>query len=330
MDFDEIYRSIIPSEKSILEQVDEYTLYCYYTGLDPLILGKACPCPYRKDDIPSFSVFPSKSNNVEYIWKDHATGDSGSIFKLIQKIEQLETRQQVLGRVNDDFSLGYNVANPVRKEKIVWYEKPTLNQIKIRIVSRELSEKGKAFWEQFRIDKPLLDLYNVQQVRFYWTYEGQKAPTTAIDPMFSYRIGDYYQLYSPYAQKEYKFRNDLPESYFFGYLQLPSTGSRLIIDKSSKDVIFCKRLGYNAVSGKSETTFIPQKKVLELKERFSKIYLMLDNDGPGRAMTEKYIKEYPFLTPRFIPQDLSKDKTDLCKKVGFEKAQEIINELVND
>lgn len=330
MDFDELYKSIILSEKTILEQVDEYTLYCYYTGIDPLILGKACPSPYRKDDIPSFSVFPSKSNNVEYMWKDHATGDYGNIFKLVQKIEQLDNKNQVLGRINEDFGLGYTMNDPIRKEKIIWYEKPKLNQIKIRVVNQELTQKGKAFWDQFRIDKSLLDLYQTTQILYSWSYIGQPAPITAHDPTFAYRIGDYYQLYSPYAPKEYKFRNDYPENYFFGYLQLPQKGDVLIIDKSAKDVIFCRRLGFNAVTGKSETTFIPHNKVLELKKRFGKIYLMLDNDGPGRAMTEKYIKEYPFLIPRFIPNELAKDKTDLCKKVGFEKAQEVINKLVNE
>lgn len=326
MDFDEIYRSIVPSEKSILEQVDEYTLYCFYTGID-LVFGKTYNAPYRKDDVPSFSVYPSRSEHVEYMWKDHATGECGNIFQLIQKLESLETKRQVLGRINEDFSLGYDITSPVRS-KIILYDKPTLDPIKIRVVNQEFNEEGTKFWQQFRIDKTLLDLYYVTQVKYYWSYEGQAAPTTAVNPTFAYRIGDYYQLYSPYNPKQYKFRNDLPENYFFGYLQLPSTGSTLIIDKSSKDVIFCKRLGYDAVSGKSETTFIPHKKILELKERFTDIYLMLDNDKPGREMTEKYVKEYPFLKPRFIPSELAKDKTDTCKKIGFEKTEEVVKMLL--
>ena len=329
MDFDELYKSIIPSEKSILEQVDEYTLYCYYTGIDPLLLSKALPCPYRKDDIPSFTVFPSRSDRVEYMWKDHATGEYGDIFKLIQKIECIEKRSDVLGRINDDFGLGYSINGPARKEKIVWYEKPKLNEIKIRVKPMSFTKEGREFWNRYEIGLDLLKQYNVNQVEYYWTYVGQPTPQLALNPTFSYRIGDYYQLYSPFAPKQYKFRNDLPENYFFGYIQLPKQGDKLIIDKSSKDVIFCSRLGYNAVSGKSETTFIPHSKVLELKERFDKVYLMLDNDGPGKAMSEKYIKEYPFLIPKFIPEDLAKDKTDLCVKVGFEKAKEVIEGLIN-
>lgn len=329
MDFDEVYKSIIPSEKSILEQIDEYTLYCYYTGIDPLILGKAHKAPYyRKDDIPSFSVYPSKSNYVEFMWKDHATGEYGSIFQLIQKIEQLESVKEVLARINEDFALGYTINDPVRKDKIIWYDKPELNQIKIQVKNREFSEAFKSFWNQFRIDKKLLDFYYTTQPEFYWTYLSQEYPTTAPNPMIAYRVGEFYQLYSPYAPKGDKFRNNLPENYFFGYIQLPQTGDRLILDKSSKDVIFCRRIEEWAVCSKSETTFLPKAKLLELKERFTKIFLMLDNDVPGIRMVEKYLKEYPFLIPKFIPKELSKDKTDLVKKIGFEGAEKIIKELI--
>lgn len=326
MDFDEIYRSIVPSEKSILEQVDEYTLYCYYTGIDPLVLGKAHNAPYRKDDIPSFSVYPSKNNFVEYMWKDHTTSESGTIFQLIKKLESLQSTNEVLGRINEDFGLGYTINNPARANKIQWYDKPTINPIKIKVVNQEFTEAGTKFWQQFRIGNDLLDLYNTTQVKYYWSYEGQLAPTTANDPTFAYRIGEYYQLYAPFNSKQYKFRNNLPENYFFGYLQLPPTGNRLIIDKSSKDVIFCRRLGYDAVSGKSETTFLPHKKVLELKERFNEIYIMLDNDIPGKNMVEKYVKEYPFLKARFLPKH--KDKTDNCKAEGFEATEQLMRDLI--
>lgn len=328
MDFDEVYKSIIPSENSILEQVDEYTLYCYYTGIDPLVLGKACNCPYRSDVIPSFSVFPSKSNYVEYMWKDHATGEYGNIFSLIQKIEQLETKKEVLGRINDDFGLGYTISDPTRRDKIIWYEKPTLNEIKISVVNQEFTEKGREFWNQFRIDKQLLDFYNTTQIKYFWTWVGQPAPRIADDPYFAYRIGNFYQTYAPYQPKINKFRNDWPENYFFGYIQLPQRGTRVIIDKSSKDVIFCRRIGEWAVSSKSETTYLPTTKLLELKERFDKVFLMLDNDIPGQKMVEKYMKEFPFLIPRFIPKELAKDKTDLCKVVGFEKTKEIVDKLL--
>lgn len=327
MDFDEVYKSIILTEDSVLDAIDEYTLYCFYTDLDPLIPGKSYIAPYyRHESCPSFSIFESRSDRFEYMWKDHTTGESGTIFMLIRKIEQLNNSKEVLARINEDFALGFDTTAPVRKEKIVWYEKPEQGIVKIRIQDQPLTQAGIDFWNRFRVDKTLLDFFCSGQFKYYWSYDGQAAPTTAPDPSFYYRVGEFYQLYSPYAEKKYKFRNDLPENYFFGYLQLPKRGKKLVIDKSCKDVIFCKRLGFEAVCGKSETTSIPHNKMLELKDRFDEIYLTLDPDPAGRKQTEKYVAQYPWLKVRFL--DEAKDKTDLCVKLGFEKSEQIIKQLL--
>lgn len=327
MDFDEIYKSIVLTEEAVLDLVDEYTLYCYYTGIDNIIPGKAYQAPYyRKDNYPSFSIYECRSPRIEYMWKDHATGEAGSIFKLIRMIEGLNNSNEVLARINEDFDLGYNTTNPVRKEKIVWYEKPVENNIKIKVVDCNLTKVAREYWSTLKVDQALLSFFNTGQVKFYWTYEGQATPQLAPDPMFYYRVGEYYQLYAPYIDKKYKFRNDLPENYFLGYMQLPKTGQKLVIDKSMKDVIFCHRLGFPAVSGKSETTMIPHNKMLELKERFDEVYLTLDPDAAGRKQVEKYMSLYPWLKPRFLEE--AKDKSDLCFKYGFEHAQETINKLL--
>ncbi len=328
MDFHSLLKSIVPTTESILEMVDEYSLYCYYSGIEDLKLNHTYPAPFRNDPIPSFVVFRStRSTMVEYMWKDHGRRESGDIFGLVKKMCQLGSTQEALARISQDFGLGYDTPL-IKDSKIVLYNKPTENKVKIRVAARPFSLSGMSFWNQFGIDQSLLDLYNVEQIKWYWSYEGQPTPYWVPDPTFSYRVGQYYQIYSPFAPKTDKFRNDLPENYFFGYIQLPSTGKKLIIDKSSKDVIFCKRLGYDAVCGKSETTFIPVNKMLELKERFEEIYLMLDNDDAGVRMTKKYLELYPWLMPRFLPTEVAKDKTDACKIIGIDATSTLIKDLL--
>jgi hypothetical protein len=327
MDFDSLYKSINPTEQSVLEAVDEYTLYCFYTRLDDLILGKAYSAPYRNDNVPSFSVYPSRKKDIEFMWKDHATGESGSIFVLIKKIENLISVRDALFKVIIDFGLDYSTSEPRIQEKIVRYTKPVVNKAKISILESPFTLKGKEYWGKFSITEDLLHLYNVKMVNMYWTYEGQQAPNLAPDPTFAYEVGGHYQLYSPLAEKEFKFRNDLPENYFFGYLQLPSQGDTLIIDKSCKDLIFCRRLGYWAIAPKSETTMIPEKKVLELKQRFTTIYLTLDNDKAGRSAADKYKEKYPFLEVRFLQE--FKDKTDACVAIGFDRTKALVKEMLH-
>jgi hypothetical protein len=173
-----------------------------------------------------------------------------------------------------------------------------------------------------------LKFYNISQIDCYWTYDDQDAPTGVFDPTFAYRTGNYYQIYSPYASKDFKHRNDLPENYFFGYIQLPKGPLDLIIiDKSPKDVTFCRRLDYWAVCGKSETTMIPRDKMIEFHQRAKRVILMLDNDKAGRQQADKYIALYPWLEVKFL--SAAKDKTDLCVAVGFDKAVQIIRELID-
>lgn len=326
MDFYSLLKSIIPTEETMLEMVDEFSLYCFYTGIEDLKLNHTYPAPFRNDLIPSFTVFRStKSTKVEYMWKDHGKGLSGDIFELIKTICRLGNRGEALSRISQDFGLGYD-ETVERTEKIVLYNVPSSNNVKIRVATCPFSSKGMGFWEQFGIGLDLLNLYQVEQIKWYWSYEGQITPYWVPDPTFAYRVGRYYQIYSPFAPKTSKFRNDLPENYFFGYLQLPPRGKKLIIDKSVKDLVFCKSLDYDATSGKSETTMIPHNKMLELIERFEEIYLMLDPDPAGLKMTEKYISLYPSLMPRFLT--IAKDKTDACKLIGREAVRRLLKDIL--
>lgn len=327
MNFEELYNSVILTKESVLIQVDEYTLYCFYTGLEDLQLNTAYNTPYRVDNRPSFSVYESKySQYVDYYWKDSATGESGDIFKLIGLIEQLNDRKEILAKINEDFELGYETQRVEPKEKIVRYIRPKTFPIKIRIAPIPFTSAGIKFWQQYNIDQDLLKMYDVDQIQWYWSYNDQQAPKTVPDPAFSYRVGGYYQIYSPFSPRDEKWRNDLPDNYFFGYVQLPKNGDMLIIDKSPKDVIFCRRLGYWAIAPKSESILIPHEKMLELKERFKRVFITLDPDPCGEMMTEKYMKLYPWLEPRFLAG--VKDKSDACKLYGFDQAKVIINDLL--
>jgi hypothetical protein len=71
---------------------------------------------------------------------------------------------------------------------------------------------------------------------------------------------------------------------------------------------------------------IPHNKIMELKDRFTEIYLTLDPDAAGRRQADKYMEMYPWMKPRFL--ELAKDKTDLCKLAGVHEAGRIITDLL--
>jgi hypothetical protein len=324
-DFDALASKVVPTRSDILDRVDEYTLYCYYLERG-FIPGVPINSPLRSDDtVKSFSIFPAARgrgwDEFEFTWKDHGRGWVGNIFHLIQRKCGLNNFTEVFAKINQDFELDLNL--PLVEGKVQLYERPVIDEMPISVKSIPLTYKGKRFWSLFRVDQEMLDFYCTTQIETSWSGE---IPRTMMDPSFAYRIGAYYQIYCPYASRNRKFRNNLPENYFFGYLQLPPEVDLLIIDKSAKDVIFDRRLGYWAVAGKSETTLIPQAKMLELRRRAKRIVLTLDPDPAGIMQTEKYLQLYPWLEPKFLTD--AKDKTDLCKAVGFDEAKKIIHDLI--
>lgn len=330
-EFDAIASKLLPSRHDILSRVDEYSLYRFYLDdfVGEFIPGIPICSPLRGDDtVRSFNVFPAAKgrgwDEFEYTWKDHGRGWSGNIFTLIKILYSLDSYSEVYALINQDFCLDLNIPS-IDGQKLKLYDKPEFHSFKISVKSCSLTEKGRAFWDQFRITDSILAQYNTTQIEYYWGGNSD-TPTVCPDPTFAYRIGQHYQIYSPYAPKSRKFRNDLPANYFFGYLQLPSQLDLLVIDKSCKDVMFNRRLDLWAVCGKSETTFIPEKKMYELKERCKRMVLMLDNDTAGLMQTEKYLQLYPWLEPKFLTG--AKDKTDLCKAVGFEQAATEIYRLL--
>lgn len=326
-DFDRLVK--IPSRQDILDRVDEYTLYRYYTDIEDLTPNKAAPSPFRIDKVPSFTIFHASRgrgfDEFEYTWKDHGLGQAGNIFKLIKLIYNFNSYEEVYRLINQDFELGLSLPG-IEVSKIKLFECPPAIQSDIRVHSIPFTQKGLRFWQQLDVSPALLKEYNAGQTDCYWAYQGQAVPSDVMDPTFYYQIGKYYQLYSPYASRENKHRNNLPPNYFFGYLQLPRNGDVLVIDKSPKDSIFCRTINYWAVCGKAETTEIPEPKMLELHERFPTIYLTLDPDAAGMRMTEKYMAKYPWLKPRFLSQ--AKDKTDLRALLGKEEARRIIHQLL--
>lgn len=323
---DDFCRQRNPTREDILDAVDEYTLYCHYLDMEDLPLKRSIFSPLRTEKVPSFEIYPSRNGKpFEFLWKDNGMGMHGTIFDLIKIVHSLSTYQEAYALICQDFSLDFKTEK-VEATKIVLHQRPVLDPIKLRIHPIEYTSKGEEFWRRLNIGPERRRKFEIKQIDYYWSVDHQEAPTSVPDPTFAYTVGQYYQIYSPFAPRTHKWRNDLPENYFLGYLQLPKTGDKLIIDKSLKDVAFDDVLNYPAACGKSETTMIPPSKMHELRKRFKRIFLTLDPDETGRRQTEKYMALYPWLEPRFLTE--AKDKTDLCLAVGFDKAKEIINQLI--
>ena len=85
--------------------------------------------------------------------------------------------------------------------------------------------------------------------------------------------------------------------------------------------------GIAAIAPQSETQFISDEILEELKQRFKYIVLLFDNDETGISFTNKIKRKYTWIKPFIIPRKYeAKDISDFYKKYGYDKTLALIKE----
>lgn len=88
-------------------------------------------------------------------------------------------------------------------------------------------------------------------------------------------------------------------------------------------------MGISAISPSSESTFIPDKVLKQLKKRFKRIIVLFDRDTAGVKYSRKISKEKG-LEAMFIHKKFkAKDLSDAIKLNGFETIQNWITKYIN-
>ena len=146
--------------------------------------------------------------------------------------------------------------------------------------------------------------------------------------MYAYKVYNNFKIYKPLGDKFTKWRNNLTEYDIQGYAQLPKKGNLLIITKSLKDVMVLHEMGYFAVSPSSESTFIPETVLNDLKKRFKHILLCFDRDVPGVTNMRK-VSLKTGLNGFLVHKSLkSKDISDAVKNNGFNVVKNWLNKVL--
>ncbi len=309
----------ILSEEEILERVDEYSLYSFYLGFEPLI-GAKYSSPLRDGDLRhSFGVFVKKyglPTPHDFLWKDAGmrAPNFGDIFFLVQKMYGLETRFEALLKVCADFGFveGFDVDKVLVKTPK--FKEPS----HIRIKSKPFSVAELAWWRKYNVTEEILNEYHVSSVDYYFLYDSQLEPWYPKASMYAYRIFNKYQLYSPNPKF---FVMDWTDVCIPGFEQLKGT-DLLIITKSVKDIMCLRSLGYDSMAPKAENN-IPDQLFLEYcKNRYKRVVTLFDNDGK----TSEHL--YPFEHIQVPLTTGTKDITDYCALYGPTKTLNLLNNLL--
>lgn len=299
------------SLRDLLEKVSDYDIYSYYLGsFKP---GKLMNSPLRPDDkIPSFAIFPSKTGDL--LFKDHGTGVAGNALKFIKLYKGIDTREEL----ERELLRIVRKINPMGGEvKARSIKTVGLGLTDIGIVRQPFTEVDKMYWSKYCIKESTLKKFNVFSIKYFLCNNIVRGVYKNDNPMYAYKVDNKFKIYRPLASKYTKWRTNLTTENIQGYAQLQEFGNILFITKSLKDVMCLYEMGFAAVSPSSETTFVPDDILEDLKKRFKYIIILFDRDEAGVKNARKYSKEYGldaiFVHKRFKAKDIS----DAVDSAGF-------------
>lgn len=306
----------------ILSQIDEYDIYAYYMG--NFDIGKLYNSPLRTDDKnPSFAIFKGRRGNL--MFKDHGSGESGNVIKFIKLLKNINTdaelEKELLHIIRHTAPLSTRVSTKNYK---------THNSVDIGIVRQSFTDIDKEYWKSFAITEATLNKFEVFSIKYFLCNKIVSGVYKDTNPMYAYKVNNKFKIYRPLNSKYTKWRTNLEITDIQGYAQLPDTNNLLIITKSLKDIMVLYEMGYCAVSPSSETTFIPEDILNDLKARFKKILILFDNDETGIKKAQEYSSKYNLIQFVIDNKFNAKDISDAVKLNGFDVIKNWLNTKIEE
>ena len=293
----------------IRSKVTDLDIYQAYIG--KFKVGMIYNSPFRTDKNPSFGCYYSRKTK-ELMFKDHGSGDCGNVIKFVSLITGKTNYNDIL----NDIVKKLNIKSTTKLSSVKEQDIP--HDTVIGVVRQPFTEIDIGFWNSFRITESTLKKFEVSSIKYYLCNGVVHGIYSDDNPMYAYKVYNHYKIYRPLGNKFVKWRNNLTNLDIQGYKQLPKTGDTLIITKSLKDVMVLYEMGISAISPSSESTFIPDNVLEDLKKRFKTIYILFDRDQAG----VKYLRKLSLKTglkPILIHKKFkAKDISDAVKVNGFD------------
>lgn len=318
------------TKELILSRFSEEQIMEYYLHI-PIKKG-LFRSPLRKDKEPTCSFY--RSGRGDLIFKDFATGQHLNAFGVVQSLFNCDYFE-ALKIIANDFGIIRNksiVKNPGKiNSNPVQIKDKEMSKIQIEV--QDFSELELKWWGKYGIDLNILKKFDVYSCKHIFLNGQLFAKSQQHCPIFGY-YGKKYQgleLWRCYFPKRTSFRfiTNWPSKKIQGYDQLPKQGKLLVITKSMKDVMCLYSCGITACAPNSETQFVSDSVLEDLKKRFKHIVVLFDNDETGISFMNKIKKNHPELIYTWIPRHLNaKDISDYYKEYGRKETLNLIKEFV--
>lgn len=325
------------SKENILRFVDEYSIYSLYIGAE-LELRTKYSSPLQEGDFdPSFSMFESKFEHKNIMFKDNSTGISGGVFRFVQEMisnGSLVNMKKVLLQINSDFGIGLG-DEEVGTFKPQLLKAPPMRKLPTNIeitVHTNPTQEFLDYWDTLDIGKATRDKYyctNPRVIHYIADYQKSIVPR---ELSIAYEILGKYKTYHPFAERKYKFRNNYDDNFVEGMMQLEFKKDFCIITKAMKECMwYWEHFEWETVAGKSENTMVNPYSMEVLRTNYKTVFIWLDGDKAGIVAQLKYMEMYPWLVPIVMdPSIQQKDVTDLYTAAKQVKQTEQVLSYVNN
>lgn len=283
---------------------------------------KSIPClissPLRRDRKPSLSLFSNNGEEVGYI--DYSTREHGNIISLLSKMwkcsysEAIQKIANDMGR--DNLHISINKSTGTNKISI-----NTSSNIDIQCKVRPWLKHDVEYWESYGISIKWLKYADVYPISHKIIVKNGINYVFGADK-YAYAFAEFKEgkttlkIYQPYNTNGYKWSNRHDKSVISLWTKVPNKGDKICICSSLKDALcLWANTGIPAIAIQGEGYSISNTAKEELKRRFNKVYILLDNDEVGLKDAEILSSKTGFINIVLPFFEGGKDISDFYKSL---------------
>lgn len=322
---------------------DDIIELCDYIGdenifklvFDKVDLSGRYTSPLRNDSRAGCFFWETPDSRILFVDYGNPTKTHFLSIELVKEYYNLPTLRDAILFVKEKFKsfVGENI--PDRKDLVI---RERVRKI-IKLFPRDWNTQDKLFWSKYGISRIQLEEDKVIPVKYFQVFTGDIFNTYQSNtPSYAYNfIDNTIKIYSPF-ETNFKWYTNASASTIGNIENIDATGDVLIITKSYKDCRVLRNLGYKNVVWLQNEGQVPRIDILiSLINRFEKVYILFDNDEPGKISSNK-IKDFinklisqDKIESIFIPNEyITKDPSDFYEKYGESQLQTIINKIIQD
>lgn len=314
-----------------LNSLSQADVAAYYLNVNSI------PClihsPLREDNKPSFALYCPKGTEVNY--KDFSTGESGTIWTLLTNLWNCSYKEMAARVLKDLENKSYNVKVGVSNYTP---RHVTINtKIDLQCKVREWQPHDIEYWNSYGISLKWLKYADVYPISHKIIIKNDVSYVFKADK-FAYAYVEFKEgrttlkIYQPFNKNGFKWSNRHDKSVISLWTKVPKEGKAVCICSSLKDALcLWANTGIPALAIQGEGYGMSDTAINELKRRFNKVFICLDNDKTGLKDAVSLAKKTMFINVVLPHFEGGKDISDYFKVLNNkEQFKQTILKLFKD